>query len=169
MKMMRCAAVVVGLTVVVSALSGCVNAQYAPAPAGASGGEGSIPAGGPELVAMTHPPIPDLPVPTGFRLDESRSRNFRGGSARYVDHLYKGSSDKFAVGRFYMRQMPIQRWTLTADRFVQGDVIMDFQKESENCQIMVVDGGPFRGSEIRVMLWTSGRMDPVAKPRPDGR
>ena len=69
-----------------------------------------------ELVARAHPPIVDLPVPIGFDLDEGRSRNFAAAGARYVDHLYKGGSDRFAVARFYKRHMPISRWVLVTDR-----------------------------------------------------
>ena len=112
----------------------------------------------PELVAMARPPLPDLPVPIGFKLDEGRSRNFRGGTARYVDHLYKGGADKFAVARFYMRHMPIQRWVLVTDMFVQGEVMMDFKKESESCRIIVSDGSLFNPTHIKITLWTSGRI-----------
>jgi len=115
------------------------------------------------LVARAIPPIQDLPVPVGFKLDEGRSRNFRGGSARYVDHVYKGGADKFAVARFYMRQMPIQRWTLVTDMFVQGDVMMDFKKESESCRVIVSGGGVFSSTKIRVTLWTSGRIQVPGK------
>jgi hypothetical protein len=115
------------------------------------------------LVARAIPPIPDLPVPVGFKLDEGRSRNFRGGSARYVDHVYKGGADKFAVARFYMRQMPIQRWALVTDMFVQGDVMMDFRKESESCRVIVSGGGTLSSTKIRVTLWTSGRIQDPGK------
>lgn len=115
------------------------------------------------LVARAIPPIRDLPVPVGFKLDEGRSRNFRGGSARYVDHVYKGRVDKFAVARFYMRQMPIQRWTLVTDMFVQGEVMMDFKKESESCRVIISGGGTLSSTRIRVTLWTSGRIQVPGK------
>lgn len=115
-----------------------------------------------ELVARAIPPIRDLPVPIGFKLDEGRSRNFRGGTARYVDHLYKGGADKFAAARFYMRHMPIQRWVLVTDMFVQGDVMMDFKKESESCRVIVSDGSLFNPTYIKITLWTSGRIQSPA-------
>jgi len=112
-----------------------------------------------ELVAKSRPPIADLPVPIGFDLDESRSRNFAAAGARYVDHLYKGSRDKFAVARFYKRQMPINRWTLVTDMFVQGDIMMDFEKDTERCRIVVSKGSLFHPVFIKVQLWTTGRIE----------
>ncbi|MGB2824584.1 MAG: hypothetical protein WBF17_26655 [Phycisphaerae bacterium] len=127
---------------------------------GGSGTVGPIP----ELVAMARPPISDLPIPIGFDLKEGKSRNFSAAGARYVDHVYKGSADKFAVGRFYKRQMPINRWTLVTDMFVQGDIMLDFEKETERCRITVTDG-TFISTEIKVALWTSGRILPPSGPR----
>jgi len=114
----------------------------------------------PELVAMRRPPIEDLPVPIGFYLDEDKSRNFTAAGARYVDHAFKGRADKFAVGRFYKRQMPISRWTLVTDMFVQGDIVLDFEKDTERCRINVSDGGLFGSTRVKIAVWTSGRIVP---------
>lgn len=112
----------------------------------------------PELVAVRRPPIEDLPVPIGFYLDEDKSRNFSAAGSRYIDHAYKGSADKFAVGRFYKRQMPISRWTLVTDMFVQGDIVLDFEKNSERCRINISDGGLFNKTRVKMAVWTSGRV-----------
>ncbi len=114
----------------------------------------------PELVAMRRPPIDDLPVPIGFYLDEGKSRNFSAAGARYIDHAFKGRADKFAVGRFYKRQMPISRWTLVTDMFVQGDIVLDFEKDTERCRITVSDGGMFGSTRVKIAVWTSGRVVP---------
>ncbi len=134
---------------------------------GDSSGTGGVSAGGsgdvgplPELVAMRRPPIADLPVPIGFDLKESKSRNFSAAGARYIDHAYGGRADKFAVGRFYKRQMPISRWTLVTDMFVQGDIMIDFEKDSERCRISISDGGFFGSTRIQMAVWTSGRIVP---------
>jgi len=112
-----------------------------------------------ELVARSRPPIPDLPVPIGYKLDEGKSRNFAAAGARYIDHLYKGKADKFAVARFYKRQMPINRWTLVTDMFVQGNVVMEFEKQIERCNVTITDGSIFHPTYIKVQLWTSGRIE----------
>jgi len=112
------------------------------------------------LIAQSRPPIPDLPIPVGFSLNEGKSRSFAAAGARYVDHVYDGSDNKFAVARFYKRQMPINRWTLVTDMFVQGDIMLDFEKELERCRIIIADGGMFNPTVIKVQLWTSGRIQP---------
>ena len=112
----------------------------------------------PEMVAMQRPPIEDLPVPIGFYLDEGKSRNFTAAGARYIDHAYSGRADKFAVGRFYKRQMPIRRWTLVTDMFVQGDIMLDFEKDTERCRIRISDGGFFGSTKVKMAVWTSGRI-----------
>ena len=99
-------------------------------------------------------------MPFGFKLDEGRSRNFAAAGARYVDHFYHGSADKFAVGRFYKRHMPVSRWVLVTDRFVQGDIMLDFEKETERCQIIVSEGGLIASTHIKVQVWTFGRIEP---------
>jgi hypothetical protein len=123
-----------------------------------------------ELVAKSRPPIPDVPVPIGFDLDENRSRNFAAAGLRTVDHLYKGNADKFAVARFYKRQMPISRWVLVTDRFAQGDIILDFEKETEHCSIMIDEGDMWNSVFLKVQVWTSGRIpeSPETKSKPGG-
>jgi len=61
--------------------------------------------------------------------------------------------------------MPINRWTLMKDMFVQGDIILEFEKESERCQLIIAKGGMFDKSEIKIQLWTSGRIMPPAAPK----
>ena len=111
-----------------------------------------------DLVAMSRPPVPDLPVPIGFSLDEGKSRDYAFAGARFVDHVYQGGSPKLAVKRFYERQMPINRWTLTTSMFVRGEVMLDFEKETERCRVMVSDGSGFNATAIKVQLYTSGRL-----------
>ncbi len=112
-----------------------------------------------ELIAKARPPIADMPIPIGFELDERHSRNFAGGGARYVDHLYRGSADKWVVARFYKRQMPTHRWMFDTDIFAQGDIRMDFRKEMERCQVIITNGSLLHPTYIKVQLWTTGRIE----------
>ena len=143
--------------VVAASLAGC-SQQAQPMPA--AGDPPGVPGAVPELVGLARPPIADLPVPLGFSLRESKSRNFTAAGARYIDHVYNGSADKFAVARFYKRQMPISRWTMVTDMFVQGDIMLDFEKDTERCRVTITDGGLFNSTVIKVALWTSGRIVP---------
>jgi hypothetical protein len=136
---------------------------------GLGGGGGAQPAGGspdgagtvgplPELVSMSRPPIADLPVPLGFDLAEGKSRNLAAAGARFVDHVYTGRADKFAVGRFYKRLMPINRWALVTDKFVQGEIQLDFEKDTERCQVTIMDGGFFGSTAVKIAVMPSGRI-----------
>lgn len=123
-----------------------------------------------ELKSQPRPPIADLPLPMGFTLDESRSRNFAAAGMRWVDHLYNGGNDKFAVSRFYRRQMPINRWTLVTEMFTQGCVTLDYEKQTERCHIVVSDGNLIHPTVVKVMLWTSGRVaTPLGTPPEENR
>jgi hypothetical protein len=117
-----------------------------------------------DLVAQARPPIPDVPLPIGFELNEGKSRNFAAAGLRWVDHMYKGGSDKFAVARFYKRQMPVSRWTLVTDMFTQGDITLDFEKQAERCRVIVSDGSLLHPTRVKVQLWTSGRVPTAVGP-----
>lgn len=136
------------------ALVGCGGSDTTMSSSGAPAGAGPMP----ELVGLARPPIPDLPVPDDFSLDEGKSRSFAAAGARYIDHVYKGSADKFAVARFYKRQMPISRWALVTDMFVQGNIMLDFEKATERCRVTVTEGGLFNSTVVKIALWTSGRI-----------
>ncbi len=112
----------------------------------------------PELTAVQRPPVPDLPVPFGFKLDESDSRSFAEAGNRYVDHIYKGSSDKYTIARFYKRHMPICRWTLVTDMFIRGDITLYFEKEGERCRIVINEGGWFSSASVEAQVWTRGQI-----------
>lgn len=109
-----------------------------------------------ELAPMMRPPVPDLPVPAGFKLDEGGSRSFSAAGTRYVDHVYRGRADKYEVARFYRRHMPLCRWTMVTDMFVQGKIMLDFEKEGERCRIIIDAAGTFSSGRIQAQIWAQG-------------
>jgi hypothetical protein len=120
------------------------------------------------LVPQPHPRLDDLPVPIGFRLAESRSRDFQAGGARYVDHLYKGTSDRLAVKRFYKRYMPENHWVFVTDIFVQGGTSVDFEKGLERCRVTISRGSLFHPTYIKLAIWTTGRTAPASDSKGGG-
>lgn len=94
---------------------------------------------GGDLGAQARSPLPDVPLPAGFELEELRSRSWKSGENRFVDHMYEGRGDKFAVSRFYEKQMPVSGWTMESDQFLQGRGTMDFVKGHERCRITYYD------------------------------
>ncbi len=116
-------------------------------------------------MAQARPPIPDLPVPIGFDMDETASRSFAAGGTRFVDHAYTGRADKYAVSRFYKRRMPVCRWVLVTDMFVQGKIILEFTKEHERCHISIGDNGVMRPVRIEAQVWARGPVTMAAASR----
>lgn len=111
----------------------------------------------PELAAISRPPVADLPVPRGFRLNESRSRTFAEAGSRYVDHVYEGNAGKYTLSRFYKRHMPIYRWVLTTDMLVQGEIILDFEKDNERARIIIGQGNIIVPSRVLAQVWTRSK------------
>jgi hypothetical protein len=145
--------------------SGCGG----PRPVQTGNGPAAPPEVAPDLVAKVRPPIPDVPVPVGFALDESRSRDFAAAGARYVDHVYHGGDGRFAVARFYRQHMPAARWVLVTSLFVQGDLMLDFEKETERCRVVIKKARMFRQTDVFVQLWTSGQIQTAYAPKAPNR
>jgi hypothetical protein len=116
-----------------------------------------------DLVAQGRPPVPDFPVPTGFELKEKESRSFAVAGMRNVEHVYTGWSDKYAVKRFYQRQMPTHRWVIMSDLVADGIVTLEFEKEGrgERCLVLIkpVDYLLFQKTRIVARVWTSARAE----------
>jgi hypothetical protein len=121
-----------------------------------------------ELVASAHPPITDIPVPVGFEIDDGHSRNFPAGSARFIDHVYNGDAEKWALNDFYKKMLPLKGWTQPTQMFRQGEIIMDCQKDGENCHLVIRGGSLFSSSQVKVQVWPSGRTSPPAKAHTEG-
>jgi len=90
-------------------------------------------------VAKARSPIPDVPVPLGFKMDQGRSLSAAAPGIRLITYRYKGSADKWAVGRFFKRQMPGYQWVHEADRMIHGTIFLQFRKEGERCAIVIRD------------------------------
>jgi len=119
----------------------------------------------PELTPAARTPVPDFPVPVGFSLDENQSRSFAAGGARSIFHVYRGWANKFDVASFYRKQMAANRWVLVTDRFLQREVKMDFEKETERCLVVIADGKSRSSVEIQVELFTSGRIKSLTQEK----
>jgi hypothetical protein len=117
---------------------------------------------GTNLIPAPRPPVPDLPVAIGFKMNESISRNYESAGARFIDHTYEGQADKFDVERFYRQQMPLKGWTMRGSQMVRGDFLMRFEKGSELCEVGISSEKTFRGERTTVNfnVQTLGRGEP---------
>lgn len=116
-------------------------------PVGGCGSEGA------DLLNNPRPTVPDVPLPTGFSLEELRSRSWADGDLRFVDHLYEGSADKMAAVRFFETQMPVSHWTAQTKQITQGRATLDFAKNNEKCRITIYDTGFLGSTYIQIAIW----------------
>lgn len=131
------------LSVSVALAGGCTNSNV-----DASG----------ELIPQARPAIEDVPMPMGFKFDDSRSRNFVAPGMRVIDHVYTGSGDKFAVARFYRKQMAAGGWLVRPETNAQGVVTLEFEKETDICRVILEDAGMFKNNtEIKIQVYPHGR------------
>lgn len=129
---------------------------------GCNSGAGSNPSpgGGPhELQQQANPPVLDLPLPMGFKYDESKATARQEPGMRIINHVYQGSDDKYSVARFYRKQMPVMGWNIRFESLDKGVLTLEFEKEAETCRIELKDSGWFGGTEI------VARVYPNAAPR----
>ncbi len=110
-----------------------------------------------ELAAQARTPIPDVPMPVKFKYRDNKSRSFTVPGIRFVDHVYTGPSEKFAVARFFRKQMPLSGWARKSETQAQGIVTQEFDKEGETCRVILSNHGLFGGTEVKVQLYPSGR------------
>ena len=114
----------------------------------------------PGLVARAGPDVPDLPVPTGFKIVESQSATRQGAGVRFIDLTYRGSAKKFDVKRFYESHMPSNGWVVGPSWFVGGKITMEFQKDTERCQIEIDEAGLFSPTRIGMRVWPGAPVRP---------
>lgn len=81
--------------------------------------------------------VPDLPVPARMKIKKSISHSYEGAGIRTVDYTYQGWVDIRRVHRFYLDQMPLNRWQLLADNYVRGIYTLTFQKDAEICTVII--------------------------------
>lgn len=75
---------------------------------------------GPGLVAATESPIPDVPMPIGFKPVVSQCSSSFDGVARTVTHVYQGRARAAEAVLFYYQQLPLFGWE-QADRQTHED------------------------------------------------
>lgn len=75
---------------------------------------------GPGLVAATESPIPDVPMPIGFKPVVSQCSSSFDGVVRTVTHVYQGRARAAEAVLFYKQQLPLFGWELS-DKQVHED------------------------------------------------
>ena len=110
---------------------------------------------GPELSAMAGAYIPEVPTPVGFKYKDEKSKSATYANGRFVNHIYNGSADKYAVARFYRKQMPLVGWVSKPETQSQGVIFQEYDRKGETCRVRIYDGGIFVGTEIEVTVFAN--------------
>jgi len=106
---------------------------------------------GPGLVADLDSPIPDVPMPIGFKPVISRCSSSFDGVARTVTHVYQGRATAAETAIFYRQQLPFFKWELQ-NRTDQedGSIILNYTKGREALNVRV--SSRFNVSTVEVYI-----------------
>ncbi len=106
---------------------------------------------GPGLVAIQNAPIPDVPMPIGFKPVISQCSSSFDGVARTVTHVYQGRARSPETVRFYRQQLPLQGW-LQVDKQIHedGSTSLHYTKGAEALGIRL--SNRFKTATIEVFL-----------------
>ncbi len=99
---------------------------------------------GPGLVLAETSPIPDVPLPIGFRpLPELCSASVEGADgARRVRHVYQGMGNAGEVVAFYRQHLPSRGWQLAGIRGGnEADAVLSYSKGPEQLEARIRGGG----------------------------
>jgi hypothetical protein len=98
--------------------------------------------GGQGLVAQTRSPIPDVPMPIGFKVVNSKSSATVTPTARIVDHLYQGLSTVADAVVFYRRVLAENNWSPDREQTHGSRHLMVYTKGRERLELETWrDGG----------------------------
>jgi hypothetical protein len=106
---------------------------------------------GPGLVAAEGSPIPDVPMPIGFKPVVSRCSSSFDGTARTVTHVYQGRARAAEAVLFYRQQLPLHGWS-PVDKQVHddGSTSLYYTKGAESLGMRL--SGRFKTATIEVYI-----------------
>lgn len=95
-----------------------------------------------QMVVADNLVISDLPIPTGFRIDNNRSYfNVNPGTGtRVVFVTYRGRGDALRLMGFFRENMAIAGWELKEEAGDFGAYVLDFEKAKEAAEVRIVPG-----------------------------
>lgn len=106
---------------------------------------------GPGLVAKEGAPIPDVPMPIGFKPVVSQCSSSFDGVSRTVTHVYQGRARSPETVLFYRQQLPLHGW-LQVDKQTHedGSTSLHYTKGAEALGVRL--SGRFGTATIEVFL-----------------
>ena len=91
------------------------------------------------LAASTRPYSPDIPLPAGFRIADQSKADRSAGMAGSLRHRYQGRAAPGAVHAFYLKQMPLVKWTPLGEDRKRDRTVMWFARRQEICTVTITD------------------------------
>ena len=106
---------------------------------------------GPGLVARETSPIPDVPLPIGFKPVVSQCSSSFDGVARTVTHVYQGRGRTPETVLFYRQQLPLDHWQpVDKQTHEDGSSSLHFTKGSESLGVRL--SSRFNTATIEVFI-----------------
>lgn len=102
------------------------------------------------LYPSSRPFDPRIPLPEGFRLADQPGTEQSNGGGPAVRHRYTGRADSETAHRFYVKQMPLVRWTLVQERQRHGVWTMRFERGAEGCTVKIKEQPSLFGRRVVV-------------------
>ena len=97
--------------------------------------------GGKGLVASSESPIPDVPIPVGFKAVISRSSSSFDGIVRTVNHTYQGRGKAADAVAFYRSHLALNDWQFVSrNDQTDGSTVLSYVKGNEQLEVYVRQG-----------------------------
>lgn len=87
---------------------------------------------------MQHPMLEHVPLPSGFRLVDDKSRATSTGEARWAQCVFSGRADRAEVYQFFEANMPAGGWKLREKHLLDGGVYeLHYESQQERCDVRI--------------------------------
>ena len=94
------------------------------------------------LVANPRSPLPDVPVPVGFELIDSKSTGrINPGGTRQVHHVYQGLADFTAAVEYYRHVLAANHWQSISQDADGKDTVLGYQSTRETLVVRLSKPG----------------------------
>ncbi len=93
-----------------------------------------------DMVVVDNLVAPDLPTPSGFRIDNDRSyfKVDATTGTRIVFVTYRGRGEALALMDFFRQNMAISGWHLKRESGDFGAYVLNFEKDKEAAEVRIV-------------------------------
>ena len=95
------------------------------------------PQGSRGLVVSRESPVRDVPMPIGFVLIDSRSRNLTTSNHRFIEHFYQGRAQRKDLLDFYRRSTNRRGWQPQREQTAGAATWIIFTRDDEDLQVRI--------------------------------